>query len=189
MRVDLHVTSDGHRLLAGFEDHEGSPLTPVAQDSFFYAQRNAQINFVRDEHGEMAGILWKENGQERKVPRIGPFIHSLHPETDPDPGFTERVRGVLVALSEGVRFAAKTPGLAPGASKDYALSGPVHGLVGIRSLDYVASQDVAGRGIERHGGAVSRIIYYKRTTNKRSQYLMVYLTPDGMLTDFDYEDD
>lgn len=51
-------------------------------------------------------------------------------------GCIERVRGVLSALSEGVRLDAKTPGLAPGAWKDYAFSGPVHGLVGIRSLDY-----------------------------------------------------
>jgi predicted metalloprotease with PDZ domain len=184
----LQVTSDGHRLLASFEDHEGSELTPVSLENFFYAERNAQIVFLRDEHGEVTAILWKENGQVRKVPRIGPFIHSLHPEADPNPSLTERVRGVLVALSEGVRLDANTPGLAPGAWKDYASSGPVHGLVGIRSLDYIASQDVAARGIERHGGVVSRILYYKLTT-KRSEYLMVYLTADSLVTDFDYEDD
>jgi predicted metalloprotease with PDZ domain len=187
--VMLLVTSDGHRLLAGFEDHEGWELTPISPDIFFYTERNAQIVFLRDEHREITGILWKENGRERNVPRIGPFIHSLHPDADPNPTLTERVRGVLSALSEGVRLYAETPGLAPGARKDYASSGPVHGLVGIRSLDYVASQNVDGRGIERHGGVVSRIIYYKLTTNKRSEYLMVYLTPDGLVTDFDYVDD
>ena len=187
--VMLLVTSDVHRLLAGFEDHEASELTPVSSETFFYTQRNAQIAFLRDQDGEVTGILWKENGHERKLPRVGPFIHSLHAEADPDPAFTESVRGVLVALSEGVRLDTKTPGLAPGAWKDYTSSGPVHGLVGIRSLDYIASQDVAGRGIERHGGVVSRIIYYKLTTNRRSEYLMVYLTSDGLVTDFDYVDD
>lgn len=187
--VMLQVMSDGHRLLAGFEDQQGSELTPVAPDTFFYTRRNAQIVFLRDERGEITGILWEENGRERNVPRVGPFIHSLHPEADPDPGFTERVRGVLVALSEGVRSDTQTPGLAAGAWKDYVSSGPVHGLVGIRSLDYIASQNVAGRNIERHGGVVSRIIYYKLTTAKHSEYLMVYLTADSLVTDFDYTDD
>jgi len=36
---------------------------------------------------------------------------------------------------------------------------------------------------------VNRIIYYKLTINNRSEYLMVYLTPDGLVTDFDYADD
>jgi predicted metalloprotease with PDZ domain len=187
--VMLLITCDEQRLLAGFEDHEGSELTPVAPDTFFYTQRNAQIVFLRDLHGEITGILWRENGHDRRVPRIGPLIHSLHPEADPYPALTRRVRGALVALSEGVRLDAKTPGLAPGAWKDYASSGPVHGLAGIRSLDYIASQNVAGRGIERHGGVVSQITYYKLVTNKRSEYLMIYLTTDGLVTDFDYVDD
>src|SRR5579863_1134338 len=59
-----------------------------------------------------------------------------------------------------------------------------HSLLGLH-----ASQNVAGRGIERHGGVVNRIIYYKLTINNRSEYLMVYLTPDGLVTDFDYADD
>lgn len=187
--VVLLVTGDAHHLLAGFEGQPGSELTPISSDRFFYTQRNAHINFLRDEHGEITGMLWKENGQERKVPRIGPFIHSVHPEADPEPAFTQRVHEVLLALAQGVHFDAKNPGLAPGAWKDYVSSGPVHGLVGIRSLDYIASQDIAGRGIERHGGVVSRIIYYKLTTTKRSEYLMIYLTADGLVTDFDYEDD
>lgn len=99
------------------------------------------------------------------------------------------MRAVLEGLSEGVRLDMKTPGLAPGALKDYSSSGPVHGLIGIRSLDYIASQDVGGRHIERHHGEVNRIVYYKLVTKKANEYLMIYLTSDDQVTDFDYVDD
>jgi hypothetical protein len=48
---------------------------------------------------------------------------------------------------------------------------------------------VAGRNIERHHGEVSRISYYKLVTDKKTQYLMVYLTSNGLVTDFDYVED
>jgi hypothetical protein len=72
---------------------------------------------------------------------------------------------------------------------DYSSSGPVRGLVNIRSLEYIDSQSVAGRNIQRHRGEVSRISYYKLVTEKKIRYLMVYLTSDGLVTDFDYVED
>jgi hypothetical protein len=36
---------------------------------------------------------------------------------------------------------------------------------------------------------VSRISYYKLVTTKKTRYLMVYLTADRLLTDFDYVED
>ena len=59
----------------------------------------------------------------------------MHAQPDPDVAFTQRMRAVLEALSQGVDLDMKVPGLAPGALKDYSSSGPVHGLIGIRSLD------------------------------------------------------
>lgn len=183
------VTSDGRGLSAGFPDTEGTELTPISADTFFCARRNAQLSFLRDNQGEVTSIVWKQNGEQRSVPRIGPFIHSMHALPDPNVAFTQHVRAVLEGLSEGVRLDMKTPGLAPGALKDYSSSGPVHGLIGIRSLDYIASQDVGGRHIERHHGEVNRIVYYKLVTKKANEYLMIYLTSDDQVTDFDYVDD
>jgi hypothetical protein len=56
-------------------------------------------------------------------------------------------------------------------------------------LDYIATQNVGGRNIERHHGKVNRIVYYKMVTGKATEYLMVYLTADDLVTDFDYFDD
>jgi hypothetical protein len=183
------ITRDARGLAAGFEDGDKSALTPISRDAFSYARRNAELIFASDGTGEITNILWKQNGLARSLPRIGPFIHSFRPHADPDPAFTRQVRDVLHALSDGVRREVKTPGLSTGAWEDYCVSGPVHGLAGIQSLDYIDSQNVAGRHIERHHGEVDRITYYKLGTAKKTRYLMVYLTADGLVTDFDYEDD
>jgi len=186
----LFTVSRGARsLLAGFEDGDKAQLTPISPSTFFYARRNAQIEFTTDLQGEVTGILWKQNGQQRNVPRIGPFIHSLHLHADPDAAFTQQVRAVLQALGEGVHSDVQIAGLSPGALADYSSSGPVRGLVNIRSLEYIDSQSVAGRNIQRHRGEVSRISYYKLVTEKKIRYLMVYLTSDGLVTDFDYVED
>lgn len=183
------VTIDGRGLSAGFPDRDGAELIPISADTFFYARRNAQLSFLRDSHGEVTSVLWKQGGLQRKVPRVGPFIHSIQACPDPDVAFTQGVRAVLEALSLGVHLDMKVPGLAPGALKDYSSSGPVRGLIGIHSLDYIASQDIGGRHIERHNGKVNRIVYYKLVTRKATEYLMIYLTPDDLVTDFDYVDD
>jgi len=180
------ITRDAGGLSAGFEDGDKSVLTPISKDAFFYARRNAEIQFIADKNGEITNILWKQNSKERNVPHIGPFIQSLQVHADPDPAFTQQLRAVLQALADGVHKDAKTPGLSPGAWADYSLSGPVRGLADIQSLDYIDSQSVAGRDIKRHHGDVSRISYYKLTTKKKTRYLMVYLTADRLLTDFDY---
>ena len=42
--------------------------------------------------GMSTGFRWKEEGHERKVPRIGPLFHSLKSQADPDPARTEKVK-------------------------------------------------------------------------------------------------
>lgn len=49
------------------------------------------------------------------------------------------------------------------------VTGPVRRLAGIQSLEYIDSQNVAGRKIERHLGEVSQIIYYKLVTTKKTR--------------------
>jgi predicted metalloprotease with PDZ domain len=183
------INKDARGLTAGFENGDKTELTPVPGETFFYPHRHALLTFARDDQGAVTGILWKQNGKERSVPRIGPFIHSLEARPDPDTAFTKKVLSVLEALGEGVHKDVRTPGLAPGAWADYCSSGPVRGPVAIRSLDYIDSQSVAGRHIERHHGEVSRIDYYKLVTAKKTRYLMVYLTGNGLVTDFDYVED
>jgi len=52
-------------------------------------------------------------------------------------------------------------------------------------LTYLGLEEVADRGIRRHGGKVARVRYHRVTTNAGQRYLLVHLTAEGNVTDFD----
>ena len=59
----------------------------------------------------------------------------------------------------------------------------------MRSVVFLAEQDVAGRKIERHKGEVSRILHYRLVTDKGDRFLLVHMTADGLITDYDIVED
>ena len=173
-------------IVDGFPDEEFLPETDVRFDS---AQRDIQVTFLKDGAGEVTGFLWKQDGREKKVPRIGPLFHSLKPRTDPDPARTERVVAALKALGQGGKALADSPLLTPGARDDFGKGGPVRDLAGLRSVNFLAEQDASGREIERHKGKVRRILHYRLVTDKADRALLIHLTGDGLITDYDIVDD
>jgi hypothetical protein len=181
------VAERGHlvTLVDGFPDEE---FLPDANDRFHSTERDARITFVQDGGGKVSGILWNAGGRERKVPRIGPLFDSLNPKPDPDPARTEKVVAALKALGQGRKTAADSPSLTPGARADLA-NGPAMGLANLESLVFLADEDVSARAIERHKGAVSRILHYRLTSEKPARGLLVHMTADGLITDYDIVDD
>ncbi len=55
-------------------------------------------------------------------------------------------------------------------------AGPVGQLAGVRRVTYMASHDVNGR-IERHGGAVATVLFYRLETAERFRYILVHVAP------------
>ena len=53
------------------------------------------------------------------------------------------------------------------------------------SATYIGEENVAGRGIRRHGGEVARVRLYRLRTQNGERYLMVHLTSEGVVTDYD----
>jgi hypothetical protein len=41
----------------------------------------------------------------------------------------------------------------------------------------------------RHGGKISRVLYFQWKTDKTARYMQVYMTADGLITDEDVVDD
>lgn len=73
-----------------------------------------------------------------------------------------------------------------GALARASLSGtPARQLAGVRGVTYLSSQDVTGRRIERHGGAVAKVLCYRVETTERSRNVLVYVTGDNLITDYD----
>jgi hypothetical protein len=122
------------------------------------------------------------------VQRIGPLARTVTPQPDPHPALTRNIEAVLRAFAKGGKPVEDAPLLAPQARKDYS-QGPAPELAGMRGISYVAGQDVAARGIERHGAMVSRVLYYKLLADGGARFVLVYLTAGGLVTDEDVVSD
>ena len=123
------------------------------------------------------------------MPRIGPLFHSLKQQSDPDPARTEKVVAALKALGQGGNAVADSSMLTPGARADFGTGGTSRDLADIQSVIFLAEQDVAGRKIERHKGDVSRVLHYRLVTEKGDRFVLVHVTADGLITDYDIVDD
>jgi CubicO group peptidase (beta-lactamase class C family) len=171
-------------LTGGLPDEE---FLPQGGDVFASSERKAGFVLVRDAGGTVTGLRWTQGGKERTIPRIGPLIEALQRQPDPDPGLTDKILSTLTAIMRGGDAVKQAPYLTAGARRDFD-RGAGAPLAGMRELSFIAGENVAGRGIERHGGQVARIAYYALTTGTGKRYVMVHLTPDNMVTDFDLVD-
>jgi CubicO group peptidase (beta-lactamase class C family) len=171
----LFIVSDG------LPDEE---LVAVGDDRFQSMDRDSRIAFVRDSSGAVTALTWTRAGNSRTVPRIGSLVSSMTRLTDPDPTFTARLDATLRAMMQGGSAVTTAPALTAGARRDFA-GRPWPPVAGYRGVRFISVQSVAGRGIERHDSPVDRVAYYTLTTDAGERGLMVYVTKDGSITDFD----
>jgi CubicO group peptidase (beta-lactamase class C family) len=101
-------------------------------------------------------------------------------QTDPSPQTTREINAMLSEMAEERdspimtepyrTFYNNNPG--PFRQDDARL------LKTLRSLTYLSSDDVAGRGLKRMGEPVARIAYYKGEMNSKTFYFTFWLTKD-----------
>ena len=86
---------------------------------------------------------------------------------------------------------ANAPGLALTAGiKTILASGRrVEELAGLESLVFLFAADVTNRGIERNEGKVARIVTYEQIPRVKTRYVMIHVTAEGLITDFDTVDE
>ena len=171
-------------LTGGLADEE---FLPEGGDRFASPEWNVRFTLQRDAGGAVTGLRWAQGGRERTIPRVGPLIASLERKPDPDPTLTERILSSLTAVMREGDAVKQATYLTPGARRDFE-RGAGGALRGMRDLSFIAVESVAGRGIERHGSPVSRIAYYSLTTESGKHYLLVHLTADNLVTDYDLVD-
>jgi CubicO group peptidase (beta-lactamase class C family) len=178
-------TSDGlETLVDGLPDEE---YLAIDTARFGSAERQVWVTVSRGERGEVTGLLWRSGSRERRMSRIAPLASSVTPMVDPDPALTGRIGAVVRALQQGGQAVADAIDLTPGAKRDFA-GFPHTALEGLGALTYLGEENVTGRGLHRHGGDVARVRYYRVTTRAGRRYLLVHLTADGAVTDYDVVD-
>jgi CubicO group peptidase (beta-lactamase class C family) len=177
------TTIDGRlfTLAAGLPDEQ---FIPVGSDRFASTDRDVRIAFTRDAAGALTGFTLTRGTESRPVPRVGPLVSMLPRQADPDPSFTARVDATLRAMAQGGAAVTSASALTAGAQRDFGRA-PWPVVAGYRGIAFLGGHDVSGRGIERHGHAVERIAYYILTTDKLQRPLLVHVTKDGLITDFD----
>ncbi len=125
-----------------------------------------------------------DRNDSRRIPPS--FPRALKPQTDPDPARTEKVVAALKALGQGGKAIADSPLLIPKRiSADFGTGGTWRELAEIRSVVFLADPDVSGRKIERHKGDVSRVLHYRLVNDKGDHFVLVHVTADGLITDYD----
>ncbi len=104
---------------------------------------------------------------------------------DPDPARTGRALDALSAWSEGTTSPAMTGGFAAvndtSPRTNWFRNRVKESLAARTSFHYVAEDDVAGRGIERTGSAISTILYLGLVTPEAADRVTVYLDLDGAI--------
>ena len=159
----------------------------MGDDRFGSSQRNVSFRIARSSAGEVVGLTWSNNGQERPVPRIGPLLAAIKGGNDPDPSFTLAVTETVKAFAEGGAAVSNLKTLTPGARSNLG-GAPVREFADVRAVTFVASQDVTGRRIERHGGAVVKVLFYRLERAQGNRWLLVHVTADNLITDYDVVD-
>jgi hypothetical protein len=80
-------------------------------------------------------------------------------------------------------FTVGAGGAVTGAKRDFVRGDPA--LADFASATYLGEEDVSGRGIRRHGSEVSRVRLYRMRTKNGERWLMVHVTAEGAVTDYD----
>jgi CubicO group peptidase (beta-lactamase class C family) len=180
----LTAVRDGPGLFLDDGGGVNNEFLPVSDNRFVAEEADRAFTVTRDANGGVAGATLRLGKDEMAVQRLGPLAHTLRPQPDPAPALTREIEAVLRAFASGGKPVEETPFLAPQARKDYA-HGPAPELAGMMGISYVAGQDVAAQGIQRHGAKVSRVLYYKLLAGGGSHFVLVYLTAEGLVTDQD----
>jgi CubicO group peptidase (beta-lactamase class C family) len=161
----------------------------LAADSTRFGSADRQLWATFPATGAVDHLVASAGGapQTRTMPRIAPLPSTVTPVPDPDAALTERIGAALTALRQGGAALAGAAGITAGAKRDFS-GGVGAALDGTAVLTYVGEEDVAGRGLHRHGRDVARVRYYRFAGAGGQRYLFVHLTADGLVTDYDVVD-
>lgn len=153
------------------------PLTITSDDG------ERQFTFEKGPSG-IVGFSRVVDGRARTAPRIGPLLAGRQPATDPNPARTAAVDSALRALAAGGPALEGATGIVAGTKSSLG-SEPVRALAGYSGITYLLEEDVRGRGIERHGSAIVRVLHYRLNSPARDPFVLVHLSDTGQLADYD----
>lgn len=182
--VALAANADGSGMQILVDGRPAENLLAMDSVRFGSSDRPFRIAFTTDARGAITVTWAAGEPRERKVPRVAPLPSEVRPRPDPDPALGARISVALAALRDGGAALAGAADVTPGAKNDFG-RGRSSELDHVAKASYIGEEDVAGRGIRRHGGEVARVRLYRMRTENGERYLMVHVTAAGAVTDYD----
>jgi len=171
-------------LTDGLPDEEFLSIDSV---TFGSTERGMTLRFPVDSSGAVAGVVWRpgaDPARERLTALVTPLPSARTPAADPDPSLTARIVASLQAIAQGGALLANAPDIPAGTKADFG--GGVGGaLDGMTAPVYLGEEDVSARQIHRHGSDLARVRSYRITTKAGERYLLVHLTAEGEVADYD----
>jgi CubicO group peptidase (beta-lactamase class C family) len=151
---------------------------------FGSTDRNIKITFSRKSPGSAYDLTWRVGeANQRTVPRVAPLPSSMKPVREPDEALHQRIILSLEALKDGRQLLESAP--VPDGTKR-AYSGGFPGIDGVDRMIYLGEENVAGRGIKRHGSEIATVRFYQLPPKDgQNRYLLVHLTAAGQVADQD----
>ena len=165
--------------VSGLPDEE---WVATADQRFVSRDRAVSFKPIMNARGEVEALEWTQNGATRRFPKVGPLFTPAA-ATDPDVDFTQNVLKVLQQLSDGGTAVTDSKYMTEGARKVFVQANA--SLKNVQSLEHVLTQDVSGRGVERHGHAIARVVHYRMITPNGPQLLLVHVDANRLVADYD----
>ncbi len=181
-QINLRVEGDKLISRRGWDVFD--ELKPIGKDAFYLPDFHLRMAFTRDSDGRVSRFNLGPASKDQPTPpeewaRIGSLIHSLPKQSDPDPARTKMVQAGLTAVGVGGKKASESKAVTSELQKQSA--GPRWEFQGITKLDYLGSEDISKRDFIRLGRKVDQVLYYRVTFGKVSRFVLVYLTPEGLI--------
>ncbi|WP_193317280.1 serine hydrolase [Janthinobacterium sp. FT14W] len=180
--------AQGGQLRSMFDGLPDETFVPVGAHRFHSTSRNCTLDFVVDARGEVTQVVVTTKGQSKPAPRIGPLMHTLQAGSDPRPARTRSVQAWLSDMARGGSALANSDFATAGFKSNIGAQA-IGELATIKSLTFLHEQAVAGREIERHGSQVDSVLAFRAGGMQPARKLLIYLTAEGLFTDFDLVDD
>jgi CubicO group peptidase (beta-lactamase class C family) len=182
------VTRDGHLfdMSAGALDEE---FIPVGVDRYASAERDFHMDVRRDSSGAVVALSATEgSGTPIVASRLGPLFRGATMAVPLDSVAAARGVAVLRAMSAAGDAVKNVEGLTAVARVDFSGHAAWPPVAGFQSATLAGSSVVSG-GVQRHGNPVARVGYYRVMTPAGAHRIIVYFTPDNLVTDVDVIDE
>lgn len=169
-----------------FTDVTGLPdeeFVPIGEGRFASTERPVQIKVLRNEQGQVRGIDWTAPNVARAIARVGPLFPPTE-STDPQPDLTDSLMVVLRQFAQGGAAVKESKLVTEGVRKNFQGANP--DARDVKALAFVHAENVSGRGIERHGHAIAKVLHYRVKTSTGDKLLLVHVDANGLVGDYDF---